>query len=179
VTDGELPDDLGIDPGVSAAVDTLAERTAVVLPTGEAGEGAAIWAYTTETLDDAWTSPDFDDSGWERGRAGFGTEGTPGIRVRTTWNAPEIWLRTSLELPELAADDQLTLRYFHDEDVRMFVNGQPLLSARGFVTSYQELVLDARQRGLFRAGANVIAVHCRQTGGGQGVDVGLTQLRQD
>ena len=43
-----------------------------------------------------------------------------------------------------------------------------------WVTSHILADLTAEGRGALRKGANVLAVHCRQTGGGQGVDVGLS-----
>ena len=64
-------------------------------------------------------------------------------------------------------------RFYHDEDIEIFVNGNRFLGRRGFVTSYQQVVLTAEQRSIFREGKNTIAVDCHQTGGGQGVDVGL------
>lgn len=173
-TENDLPADLGIDPRASPAVDTIASRTVTALPTGESDTGPeADWAYTTETPGDGWEQAEFDDSSWKRGRGGFGTEGTPGIRVRTPWSAREIWLRTSVDLPELESSDRLVLRFYHDEDLRVIVNGKPLHEARGYVTAYRELVLDDSQRALFHPGTNQIVVHCRQSGGGQGVDVGL------
>ena len=34
-----------------------------------------------------------------KARAGFGTSGTPGAVVGTTWNTPDIWLRREVTLP--------------------------------------------------------------------------------
>ena len=99
------------------------------------------------------------------------------MRARTAWSTPEVWLRTAVELPELAPADLLTLHLFHDEDVEVFVNGQRLYRGRGYLTSYADLPLDEAQKALFRPGRNVLAVHCRQTAGGQGVDVGLSLLK--
>jgi hypothetical protein len=171
-TETDLPADLGVDPAAEITIDTVASRRRVVLETGE-GRDRPSWRYTTNQPGDGWTAIEFDDSSWETGAAGFGTRGTPGIRVGTRWNTPAIWLRTRVELPNFGEDSSFVLRLFHDEDCRIFVNGQPLLERSGYVTSYQDITLDAAQRGLFRAGENVIAVECRQTGGGQGIDLGL------
>jgi hypothetical protein len=47
------------------------------------------------------------------------------------------------------------------------------LRRRGFITDYATERLDNKQRALFVEGENTIAVHCRQTRGGQFVDVGF------
>ncbi|WP_158633579.1 sugar-binding domain-containing protein [Tautonia sociabilis] len=178
VTAEPLPEDLGVDPSVPVAVDSAASRRQAVLPTGESGAGAS-WSYTTSDPGEGWASPDFDASSWASGRSGFGTEGTPGIAVHTRWDTPTIWLRTEVDLPGLSPDDQLTLRLFHDEGAQVIVNGRPIVSVDGYVTSYRDLLLSPEQRSAFRAGRNVIAVRCRQTGGGQGIDLGLSLLRSE
>lgn len=172
-TESALPSDLGVDPAADVAVDTAASRRRVVLSTGEAVEGTD-WTYTTEAPAEGWETVEFDASGWKSAAGGFGAAGTPGIRARTAWDTPAIWLRTKVELPELGDDSRIVLRLFHDEDCRVFVNGRPLLERKGYVTGYEDVILDAAQKSLFHPGANVIAVECRQTGGGQGIDVGLT-----
>jgi hypothetical protein len=177
-TEEALPADLGVDPTAPAAIDTAASRRVPVLATGEAGaEEAADWSYTTDRPVDAWRDADFDDSSWKHAPGGFGTPGTPAIAVATRWDSSRIWLRKSVDLPELGPDDALTLRLFHDEDVDIFVNGERLYRGRGYLTAYQDLPLNAEQRALFRPGKNVIAVSCRQTGGGQGIDLGLLLLK--
>ena len=114
-----------------------------------------------------------------RGVAGFGKRGTPALSVGTRWDTRAIWLRTSVRLPALGPHDVLTLRLFHDEDVEVFVNGQPLLREPGFTTSYGDHVLSDAQKALFRPGPNLVAVTCRQTQGGQGIDLGLTLDREE
>jgi hypothetical protein len=173
-TDEALPENLGVDPNATPAVDTFASRRVLVFPTGEfAGSRAPTWAYTTDDPGDGWPAVDFDDSGWRRGAAGFGTRGTPGVRIGTRWDTPRIWLRTTVELPALTSDDRLTLRLFHDEDATVFVNGQRLLAMPGYVTAYRDIDLTPEQSALFREGKNTLAIQCRQTGGGQGIDAGL------
>lgn len=175
-TVASLPADLGVDPAAPVVEGRLADRRTVALASGESDEPAS-WSYTTRDPGPGWADPGFDASGWARGRAGFGTPETPAVRVQTRWDTPRIWLRTTVDLPALRSDDSVTLRLFHDEDAEVFVNGARLLRRRGYVTAYGDVELDASQRALFRPGRNTLAVSCRQTGGGQGLDVGLTLLR--
>ena len=60
---------------------------------------AITWRYTTDRPSGDWIQPGFDDSGWKEGPAGFGTAGTPGIKVATAWSNPDIWIRRELALP--------------------------------------------------------------------------------
>src|SRR5262249_27388525 len=59
----------------------------------------ATWRYTFERPADDWARPGFDDGAWKQGPGGFGTTGTPGAVVGTTWDGPDIWLRREVTLP--------------------------------------------------------------------------------
>ena len=175
-----IPADLGVRTDDPIAIDSFASRQTALVAAGDSGqEKPTSWAYTTTEPGPGlgWTEPGFDDGAWKRGPGGFGTAGTPALRVSTPWDTKSIRLRTTVELPKLGPDDDLVLHLFHDEDVEVFVNGQPLVRERGFVNSYDDRTLTAAQKALFHPGANTLAVSCRQTDGGQGVDLGLTLLR--
>jgi hypothetical protein len=141
-----------------------------VVPTSQ--QEAAPWRFTTEKPPQNWTTADFDDTAWQEGPAGFGTAGTPGAQARTTWNTKEIWLRRTFDLPAVVPP-RIALRIHHDEDADVYLNGKQVLQRRGYTTAYEieELVATA-----LRPGANVIAVHCRQTGGGQYIDAGIDAI---
>lgn len=164
------------DPAASWLTDTAASRRTELARDGRS-ENPTIWRRSTSEVGPGWVDPDFDDANWESGPGGFGTPGTPAIRVRTRWDTPTIRLRTTVEVPELGPGDRLSLTLFHDEDARVFVNGTPVLRTRGYVTEYREFPLDDSVKRLFRPGRNTIAVECRQTGGGQGIDLGLILTR--
>jgi hypothetical protein len=123
-----------------------------------------------------WTKPEFDASGWKEGPAGFGTEGTPGAVVRTTWNTDDIWLRREVTLPE-ASGPNLQFLVYHDEDVEIYADGILAASDAGFTTSYVPLDIRPNALALLKPGAKLmLAVHCHQTTGGQGIDVGLVNV---
>jgi len=138
----------------------------------------AIWRYTTEKPAEDWVQPQFDASGWKEGPAGFGTDGTPGVVVRTTWNTEDIWLRRTLTLPE-ALGSNLQAYVYHDEDVEVYVNGVLAVTEGGFTTSYVSLEMRPAAQALLKPGTQItLAVHCHQTAGGQGIDVGLVNVIQ-
>jgi hypothetical protein len=133
------------------------------------------WKYTTEKPADNWTKPDFDDSSWKTGKGGFGTAGTPGAVVGTPWKTPDIWLRRTIELPaRLPAE--LHLRLHHDEDVEVFINGIRAAKEDGFVSEYYQAAISPKALASLKEGKNTLAVHCKQTSGGQFIDVGLVEL---
>ena len=153
-------------------------RVAEVVPTSE--REAATWRYTFEKPADGWQRPAFDDRGWKEGPGGFGTRGTPGIVVGTTWNTADVWLRRQVTLPTGRGLANLRLLVYHDEDVEVYIDSVPAAKEGGFLTSYETLDIAASAKALLKPGAKVVlAVHCHQTVGGQGVDVGLVTVDDD
>jgi hypothetical protein len=137
-------------------------------------EQPQTWRYTHDQPTSDWTRPEFDDSAWREGPGGFGVEGTPGAVVRTQWNTADIWLRREFTLPERKLGE-LLLEIHHDEDVEVFIDGQPAAAEESYTTSYTELSVAAAAQAALKPGRNVIALHCRQTGGGQYIDVGIVE----
>lgn len=131
-----------------------------------------IWRYTTSLPDGKWTTPGFDEKSWNEGEAGFGAGAklATDARVRTEWNAPEIWLRRSFKIEE-KAQGKLYLRLHHAEDCEVYLNGVEVARINGRTTSYQNIEI-ANDSSL-RSGSNVIAVHCLKAGAGQFIDAGL------
>jgi len=61
----------------------------------------------------------------------------------------------------------------HDEDVEVHVDGTRVLALTGWTQQYEYLPVDAAARAPLTPGRHLLAVHCKQTGGGQYIDVGL------
>jgi hypothetical protein len=142
-----------------------------VVPTGQ------TWRYTTQKPAHNWTQPSFDATGWNEGQAGFGTH-PPGFVQHTLWNSDDIWLRREITLPEGQYPNLQFLSY-HDEDVEIYVNGIPAAQEGGFTTSYVPLEISRAARAVMKPGAMItVAVHCHQTIGGQGIDVGLADVTE-
>ena len=134
-----------------------------------------MWKYTTTDPGEGWESPEFDDSKWRTGKAGFGMPGFDNMVVNTQWNTKDIWLR--YELPLNITDEQMKkirAKLYHDEDCQIFFNGVSALKISGYTTSYENYQLSATARqALNLQGNNTIAVHVTQTSGGQFFDLGL------
>jgi hypothetical protein len=135
------------------------------------------WRYTTAKPADEWFRPDADVSNWQTGPGGFGTQGTPGTVVRTEWKTPDIWIRRSFDLPERQPLDRLQLNMHHDEDAEVYLNGVLAAKVTGYTTDYQWFAIRHEARAALRPGKNVLAIHCKQTGGGQYIDAGLVEIK--
>jgi hypothetical protein len=147
-----------------------------IVPTSESAPQS--WSYQTLGAPNAYPGFEkvgFDDSKWPRGPGGFGTEGTPGAVVRTTWASKDIWLRRSFHLgtePILYPH----VRIHHDEDVEVYLDGTLLLKRTGYTTGYVLVPIPRSEANRLTPGQHTLAVHCRQTGGGQYVDVGIVDV---
>ncbi len=125
----------------------------------------SAWRYTMQEPAADWAGEGFDDSGWPSGPGGFGAPGTPGAEIATQWHGSEIWLRRAFDWDRAP----LGLWLHHDEDVEIFLNGEMIHRASGYLTEYQFVELpEAKPR---HDAENLLAVRCRQSVGGQYVDV--------
>ncbi|MDR3708566.1 MAG: DUF4965 domain-containing protein [Capsulimonadaceae bacterium] len=150
--------------------------TVPVVPTSELQP--RIWRYTTTAPPAGWNKPGFDDSSWAEGPGGFGTHGTPNAVIGTVWKTDDIWIRRTVTIPD-GKFDNLAARVYHDEDIEVYIDGIPAASASSYDSQYVELDLTPKAQALLKPGATVlIAAHCRQTVGGQAVDVGIVELKE-
>ena len=146
----------------------------VIVPTSQTN--AQSWKYTFTTPAANWFTNGFDDSLWTNGFGAFGTAGTPGISPNTTWNTSDIWLRRTFNPGPLTTQQisNLAFKVYHDEDCEIYINGVLAASASGYVTAYSHLAMSpAGQAAVLPNASNLLAVHCHQTTGGQGIDVGV------
>jgi hypothetical protein len=133
-------------------------------------EVGQTWRYTTANPGENWVNSEFDDHLWREGPGGLGANDPPNASIRTEWSTPEVWARRVFELDGPAGGKPL-LSVYHDEDAEIYLNGVRVAELKGYVTGYVRVPLE--DPSLLRSGSNVIAVHCRQTGGGQFIDVGI------
>jgi hypothetical protein len=147
-----------------------------VVPTSK--KDGLTWKYTFDKPDKDWFKPDFKADDWKEGVGGFGTKGTPGAIVRTEWKTDDIWLRRDFTLPEGKYDD-VQLLLHHDDDVEVYINGVLAVKLKGWKTDYEETPISAEAKATLKPGKNVFAVHCHQIRGGQYIDVGLVDVKEE
>jgi hypothetical protein len=147
-----------------------------VVPDSE--KSPVTWRYTLEKPAANWKETSFDDSQWKQSPGGFGTRGTPAVAIGTVWKTDDIWLRHEFTMPATPAPN-LQFIAFHDEDIEIYVNGVLGAKEAGFIVSYEPMEIRRPARELLKPGAKItLAVHCHQTKGGQGVDVGLVNMSE-
>jgi len=137
------------------------------------------WHYTTQQPGDDWMQPEYFARVQDLPKAAGGIGSMPSGPLATPWNTPDIWVWNTIELPEDWQPQPLVLRYFHDEDTVIYVNGQKLFNVTGYNTNYQFALITANEAQAFKPGINHLAAHTHQTIGGQGVDFGIWTIRPD
>ncbi|MDC0143341.1 PSD1 and planctomycete cytochrome C domain-containing protein [Verrucomicrobia bacterium] len=153
-----------------APKDTKKLNNPYALPDASRGKGQ-IWEYTFAKPGDNWFEIAFDDQSWEKDWSGFGTRGTPGSHVRTEWRTSDIWLRKDFRLVEIPG--KLVLRIHHDEDAQVYMNGKLVKTLTGHSNRYIDMDITEASLDVLQTGRNTIAIHCKQTTGGQYIDAGL------
>ena len=146
------------------------KKDAWVVPDANRGKGIR-WEFTYTQPPDNWFEIAFDDSKWRKGRSGFGSPGTPGSKVRTPWHSSDIWLRRDFRFDTIPG--KLTLKIHHDEDAEVYLNGKQIKTFKGFLKQYTEIDVTEECLDVLQTGRNTLAIHCKQTGGGQYIDAGL------
>ncbi|MDO5582266.1 MAG: glycoside hydrolase family 2 TIM barrel-domain containing protein [Planctomycetia bacterium] len=167
-----------MNPGKVAKSNKMLQLSApkieTILPISE--KEGILWKYTFDKPSDQWAQNDFDDSGWKEGPAGFGGGTPPNTFIRTPWKTSDIWIRRNIDLTaeQIANPESILLSVYHDEDAEVFINGKLVASFQKYSTSYIESDMNTNAlKEALKAGKNTIAVHCRQTMGGQYIDLGI------
>lgn len=145
-------------------------RLVELVPTSE--KTPQTYQYTTEKPADNWNKPDTKVD-WKSAPGGFG-QGQTGAAVNTPWNTPDIWVRRTVKLDRIPSENT-ALRLAHDEGAEIYVNGVLAATTRNFTTGYIEVPLTPEARAALKQGENVIAIHVKQTIGGQAIDFGLIE----
>lgn len=124
--------------------------------------------YTAKYIENqpaaGWEKPGFADSGWKTGTAPFG-DGD----AKTQWKTKDLWLRRSFNLPKTDFKG-LKLKLMNDDDVEVYLNGVKIYDCECFNGKF--IYLPVNQKNL-KKGNNILAVHVKNTGGGQWLDAGL------
>jgi hypothetical protein len=146
-----------------------------ILPASD--QSPRSWRYTTTAPAATWMSPSFDAAAWSTGTGGFGARDTRHARVGTEWKTPDIWLRSSFDLRDVTFASPY-LRVFHDEDAQIYLNGELAAELAGSNAGFAFVPLTGAARAALHAGRNVIAVHVKQTRGGQFIDAGIVDVKE-
>ena len=163
--------------GLYAPLKTKPAAGKVLVPEGRSSK-EILWKVTTRKPSDGWQHPDFDDSSWQTGAAGFGNGGAPDSQVVTKWDTPRLWVRRVFELPQ-DLPSGVALSMHHDEDATVWLNGVEAARCEGYTVTYGTVpVSDAAQKAL-KPARNVLAAEVRQTIGGQYFDAGLLEVREN
>lgn len=127
--------------------------------------------YLIDTAPDkGWEQTSFDDKSWKTGKGPFGDDR---ISNGTKWTGKDIWLRRKFSLAEIP-QGKLILRNYHDDDAEYYLNGHLIASRAGANGDYEMFGLPAEAKSFMVKGENVLAVHCRNTGGGTMIDAGIS-----
>jgi hypothetical protein len=155
------------DTSIAKSVKNLPKP--IILLEDARGKGSQ-WQYTERKPAQEWIEVGYNDKDWNSGVGGFGKV-SPKEKLGTKWVTSDIWLRTTFRLGIIPKTLQVTLK--HDEDVEVYLNGKLVFQNTGLFSKYETHDISQESADVLQTGKNVIAVHCRNTVGGQFIDLGL------
>ncbi|WDF54951.1 glutaminase family protein [Mucilaginibacter sp. KACC 22063] len=122
--------------------------------------------FTNKEPEKGWEDLSYDDKNWQTGAAPFGDERA---LKGTKWTAENIWVRRTFNLTKVP-QDAILLKLFYDDNVEVYINGKEAFSRVGWNNDYQNIPVKGNN---LKFGENVIAIHCKNTGGGAYIDAGI------
>lgn len=130
-----------------------------------------VGSYTFEAPSKEWKSASFEAKKWKKGKGAFGTKDE--TNVKTLWETQEIWVRREITLNEDYSNQKLFLKYSHDNDAEIYINGIEVVNTgndykKNLIAEIPENVLKTLKKG-----KNIIAAHCKNRTGGALLDFGI------
>lgn len=166
-TDHSLIGMVKVDEKIYRFLGQEAKNYRTILPASD--EESYRFSYTETQPAAGWNEPEFDDSAWKSGEAPFGHDKGA---VNTEWRSDHIWARRTFSIGEIDFD-KLFLKFNHDDNVEVYLNGQEIFSRNGWTERFEYFPLGEEVRQMLREGENVLAIHCENTAGGSWLDIGL------
>jgi len=136
------------------------------------GEGNPVNCLYTETDPGKdWNKPEFKDSSWRKGKLPFGLGWDNDYA--TEWKTKEIWVRRYFSMG-IVPTDELVLQLRNDDNAEIFINGQLAYGCSDcFNKELTNYDIAASVRKKLHPGSNLIAMHCKNTGGWAWLDAGI------
>lgn len=139
-----------------------------VLP---ASDGEPHNARTTEAdPGTGWEKTGYDDAGWSGAKAPFGDNDQAG----TSWKSDDLWYRRTFDIAK-APSDKLYLKLYHDDNVEVYINGEEVYRCECWNNEYKYYEISDEIRKKLKKKGNVLAIHVRNTAGGQWLDAGIVE----
>ncbi len=120
-----------------------------------------------------WAKPNFKATGWNRGKAAWGSDGLSHVRTHWSKENSDLYVRRSINLKASDLKDDLFIIYSHDDVFELFINGTKVAFTGETWREGVRLYLNDKLKALLHEGENIIAAHCHNTTGGAYTDFGL------
>jgi hypothetical protein len=137
-----------------------------VVPTAD--EKPYTVKYTETAPGDDWMQASYNDNAWKTGKAPFGDNLASG---GTPWKSHDLWTRRTFDAGD-AAGKELFLKISHDDNIKVYLNGEEIYTHDGWLNKYIYLPITAKVK---RTG-NVLAIHVLNTAGGAFLDAGISRI---
>ena len=128
--------------------------------------------YTETEPDNGWQGVNFNDAGWQSGKAPFGDNAST---AKTLWKSHDLWVRREFDLPEKFDANDLFLELSHDDNITVFLNGEQIYAYQGWDNKYKYHEISEAAKRTLHQGKNILAVHILNTAGGAWLDLGLAK----
>ena len=126
-------------------------------------------AYTETKPGKNWNTTDFDDKSWKNGKAPFSDDKS---QAKTLWTSEDLWYRRTFDLKDTDLKS-LYLKIRHDDNVTAYINGEEVFKTEGWKHSFKMVPVEESVIKKLKKTDNVLAIHVRNTAGGQWLDAGL------
>ena len=125
--------------------------------------------YTESKPNSNWEQLNFDSSSWKKGTAPFSDDSR---EAKTVWKSDNLWYRRTFDLSNTNFKS-LYLKLRHDDNVIVYLNGDKIYETQGWIHRYQYIPIDQKTIKKLKSKDNVLAIHIKNTAGGQWLDAGL------
>tara|TARA_R110002050_G_scaffold261165_2_gene401126 strand:- start:1374 stop:3818 length:2445 start_codon:yes stop_codon:yes gene_type:complete len=144
-------------------------RYSEVIPTAE--ENAYKVKTTQNNPGKGWELNAFNDSSWRVDVPPFGD----GQKARTKWESNDLWYRRSFDLKDINLDE-LFLKLNHDDNIEVYLNGENIYNCECWTNEYKYYEIAASVKEKLKNKNNLLAIHVKNTAGGQWLDAGIVEL---